>query len=54
MKIARFFAVIFAVIGMVLLIGSMGFFLLNRNAEVRVLELPREAVAVSEDFAKEL
>ena len=54
MKIARFFAVIFAVIGMVLLIGSMGFFLLNRNAEVRVLELPREAVAVSEDFAKAL
>lgn len=54
MKIARFFAIIFACIGAVLLIGSMGFFLWNRNADVRVLELPREAVVVSEDFAQAL
>jgi len=54
MKIARFFAAIFACIGVVLLIGSMGFFLLNRNAEVRVLELPREAVACSDAFAQAL
>lgn len=54
MKIARFFAVIFACIGVLLLIGSMGFFLLNRNAAVRVRELPQEAVAVSDSFAQAL
>ena len=54
MKIARFFAYVFACIGILLLIGSMGFFLLNRNADVRVLELPREAVSCSEDFARAL
>lgn len=54
MKIARFFAYVFACIGVILLIGSMGFFLLNRNAEVRVLELPRDAVSCSEDFAQAL
>ncbi len=54
MKIARFFAAIFACIGVVLLLGSMGFFLWNRNAEVRVLQLPQEAVTVSEDFARAL
>ena len=54
MKIARFFAYIFACIGTVLLIGSMGFFLWNRNAEVRILQLPQEAVAVSEAFAQAL
>lgn len=54
MKIARFFAVIFACIGAVLLIGSMGFLLLNRNADVRVLELPKEAVSVSDAFAQAL
>ena len=54
MKIARFFACIFAAIGILLLLGSMGFFLWNRNAELRVLELPREAVSVSEEFAQAL
>ena len=54
MKIARFFAYVFACIGILLLIGSMGFFLLNRNADVRILELPREAVSCSEDFARAL
>lgn len=54
MKIARFFAYVFACIGVILLIGSMGFFLLNRNAEVRVLELPQEAVSCSEKFAQAL
>ena len=54
MKIARFFAVIFACIGMVLLVGSMGFFLWNRNAEVRVSQLPQEAVSCSEAFAQAL
>ena len=54
MKIARFFAGIFACIGVLLLVGSMGFLLLNRNAAVRVKELPREAVAVSDAFAQAL
>lgn len=54
MKIARFFAGIFACFGTVLLIGSMGFFLLNRNAPVKVLELPREAVSCCDAFATAL
>lgn len=54
MKVARFFAVIFAVLGSLLLVGSMGFLLLSRNAQVRVLEVPQEAVACSESFAQVL
>lgn len=54
MKIARFFSYIFACIGTLLLVGSMGVFLWNRNAQVRIQQLPREAVAVSEAFAQEL
>lgn len=54
MKIARFFAVIFACIGLLLLVGSMAFFLLNRNAPVKVLELPQEAVSASDAFAQAL
>lgn len=54
MKIARFFAVIFACIGVAFLVGSMGFLLLNRNADVRIKELPQEAVAVSDAFAQAL
>jgi len=54
MKIARFFAAILGCIGVLLLLGSMSFFLLNRNAPVRILELPQEAVSVAEDFVKDL
>ena len=54
MKIARCFAVIFACIGMVLLVGSMAFLLLNRNAEVKVRELPQGAVTCADAFAQEL
>lgn len=54
MKIARFFAYTFACIGMVLLLGSMGFFLWNRNAEVRIGTLPEGAAAVADDFAQAL
>lgn len=54
MKIARFFALIFAGIGTVLLLGSMAFFLLNRNARVRIQHLPQEAVAVSDAFSQAL
>ena len=54
MKIARFFACVFACIGMVLLVGSMGFFLLNRNAEVRIRALPQGAVSAGEAFGQAL
>ena len=54
MKVARFFAIIFACIGVLLLIGSMGFLLWNRNAPVRIAELPQEAVSVSEQFVQAL
>ena len=54
MKIAKFFSVIFAVIGVILLLGSMCFFLLNRNADVRIRELPEEAVQVSDAFVQAL
>lgn len=54
MKIARFFAYIFAGIGVFLLVGSMAFFLMNRNGPVRILELPQEAVSCSDQFAQAL
>lgn len=54
MKIARVFAVVFACIGVVLLVGSMGFLLLNQDADVRIRELPQEAVDVSEAFSQAL
>ena len=54
MKIARCFAVIFACIGMVLLVGSMAFLLLNRNAEVKIRELPQGAVSRADAFSQAL
>lgn len=54
MKIARFFAIIFACIGVVLLVGSMAFFLWNRNAQVQVGQLPREAVSAADNFVQAL
>ncbi len=54
MKIARFFAHVFAVLGFLLLLGSFVLCLLSQNAPVRILELPREAVQVSDAFAQAL
>ena len=54
MKIARFFSVIFAVFGFLLLFGSIGLCFMSLDAPVRIRELPREAVAVSEGFAQAL
>ena len=54
MKVARFFAYVFAVLGFLLLLGSIGLCLLSQNAPVRILELPQEAVRVSESFAQAL
>lgn len=52
MKIARFFAVILGCVGVVALLGSMAFFLLSRNAPVRISQMPQEAVNTSERFAR--
>ncbi len=54
MKIARFFAVLFGILGVFLLIGSMGFFLLNKNGDVTVQQLPQGAVSCSDVFAQAL
>ena len=54
MKIAKFFAVIFAVIGVFLLVGSYGFLLTSRNDQIHVLEVPQGAVACSDAFAQAL
>lgn len=54
MKIARCFAAVFACIGVILLVGSMGFLLLNRNAEVKIRELPQGAVSCADAFAQAL
>lgn len=54
MKIARFFAAVFAVLGSLLLIMSLGLCLLSLNAPVRVLEMPQGAVDCSEAFAQAL
>lgn len=50
MKIARFFAVIFGLIGIVLLIGSVGFCLISLDAPVRMTEVPSGAAACSENL----
>lgn len=54
MKIARFFSVIFACFGFLLLLGSMAFFLLNREAPVKVLQMPAAAVECADAFAQAL
>lgn len=54
MKIARFFAVIFGILGLLLLVGSIGLCLFSLKAPVRILELPQEAVNTSEAFAQAL
>ena len=54
MKVAKFFAVIFAVLGVLLLVGSMGWILVSRDAQVHVLEVPQGAVQCSEAFASAL
>ena len=54
MKAARFFSVIFAVLGCLLLVGSMVLCLASRNAPVRVLEVPQGAIDCSDAFAEAL
>ena len=54
MKIARFFSVIFGILGLLLLVGSIGLCLFSLKAPVRILELPQEAVNTSEAFAQAL
>lgn len=54
MKIAKFFAIIFGCLGTALLLGSMGYFLINHDAPVRVLEMPAAAVECADRFARAL
>lgn len=54
MKIARFFAVIFAVLGVLLLVVSAGLCFLSLDAPVRVLEIPQGAVKCSDAFGEAL
>ena len=54
MKIARFFAYVFGCIGVILLVGSMGFLLLNRNAQVKLREIPAGAQSAAEAFDQAL
>lgn len=48
MKIAKFFSFLFAVLGTVLMIASVGLCLLSLNAPVRMTEVPSGAVECSE------
>lgn len=48
MKIAKFFAVIFGIIGTALMVGAIGFCLLSLDAPVRMTETPEGAVQCAE------
>lgn len=50
MKIAKVFSIIFAVLGSVLLLGTMVLSLLSMNAPVRLLDLPEAAVQCGQDL----
>lgn len=54
MKVARFFAVIFAVFGVILLLGSIGLCLFSLNAPVRVLEMPQAVAECADSFSQKL
>lgn len=54
MKIAKFFSGIFAVLGCLLLAGSIILCLFSLNAPVRVLEIPQGAQACSDAFAQKV
>lgn len=51
MKVARVFAVVFAVVGMVLLLVCPIVFLANRNSPVKITESPQGALVCSETLA---
>lgn len=50
MKIAKFFAGIFAAAGTVLLVGSIGLCLFSLNAPVQMTQVPEAAVSCSEEL----
>lgn len=54
MKVARFFAVIFAVAGIVLMLGSTVICFASMNSSVKILEYPDDAVACSDDLCAAL
>lgn len=51
MKVARFFAVIFAVAGICLMLGSIVISFASMNSSVRILEYPQEADSCFADFS---
>ena len=50
MKIAKFFAGIFGLLGTVLLVGSIGLCLFSLNAPARMKEVPEGAAACADAF----
>lgn len=54
MKIARFFAGIFGILGGLLMLGTVILCLTNLNAPVRLGEIPAEAAQCAQSFAAEL
>lgn len=52
MKIARFFAVIFGILGTAVMAGAIGLCLVSLDAPVRMTETPEGAVACSEQLAE--
>lgn len=54
MKIAKFFAGIFGLIGTLLLAGSIGLCLFSLDAPVRTAGIPKAAMDCSEDFSRAL
>lgn len=54
MKIARFFAVVFAVLGIVLMLGSVAVCFVSMNAGVKVIKTPDAAIACADTFVQNL
>ena len=54
MKIARFFAVIFAILGIVLMLGSAVVCFVAKDANAKVLETPNEAIACADQLIEKL
>lgn len=52
MKIAKFFAVVFGILGGLVMAGSIGLCLVSLNAPVRMEEVPDGAVRCAEEFAQ--
>lgn len=54
MKVARFFSVIFAVLGTLLLVGSIVVCVFSLDAPAWIIEIPKQAVDCTDSFARNL